>query len=178
MGQNEVSDLSNVCSVTVMSTQTPRPLGWHDAYPCPICRHGQVEAMVLTEAFACNFCRHILSANLKQQQVQVLDSTQAIAWQWDGSQWRIARGNKHANISGLVILTSVILVALPASLVGVAGFVFPPASPTPGIAFSTIWALLTLAAHTCLVLWLIAEYYQIPFYIATRIRLLQQRLLF
>lgn len=161
-----------------MSTQTPRSLDWNDPYPCPICRNGQIEAMVLTEAFACNFCRHILSVNLAKQQVQVLDSTQSIRWRWDGHQWRIARDNKAGGISGLVILTAVILITLPASLVGAAGFIFPPAPPAPQISFPMIWALLTLIAHLGLVLWLVAEYYQIPFYIATKIRLLQQRSFF
>ncbi|MBD0269899.1 MAG: hypothetical protein ICV77_16605, partial [Cyanobacteria bacterium Co-bin8] len=41
-------------------------------YLCPVCRHGQIEAMTLMDAFACNFCRHIFEVNLEQQTVQVV----------------------------------------------------------------------------------------------------------
>ncbi len=157
-----------------MPLQSNRPLDLSSIYPCPICRHGNIEAMVLTEAFACDFCRHILSVNLPQQEVQVLDSTQAIAWKWDGQHWRIARSGKQGDLSGLVVLTSILLIALPASLVGLAGFIFPPMNPAPRLSFANLWALLTLLAHAGLVLWLLGEYYQIPFYIATKVRLLRQ----
>ena len=162
---------------TPMVTQAQRPLDLGDSYPCPVCRHGEIHSLVLTDAFACDFCRHILAADLSQQQVQVVDSTQAITWVWNGQRWRVVNANRNADVSGLVVFTAVVVVLLPASLVWLAGFIFPSASSTAAqIPFSTIWALLVLIAHLALVLWLIGEYYQIPFYIAAKVRLFQRRL--
>ena len=162
---------------TVMANQAQRPLDLGDSYPCPVCRHGDIHSLTLTDAFACDFCRHILSADLNQQQVQVVDSTQAITWAWNGQQWRVVNANRNADVSGLVIFTAVVLVLLPASLVWLAGFIFPPvtSSTSSQIPFSTIWAFLVLLAHLALVLWLIGEYYQIPFYVAAKVRVFQRR---
>ncbi|MEM9002400.1 MAG: hypothetical protein AAGE59_02615 [Cyanobacteria bacterium P01_F01_bin.86] len=158
-----------------MAIQAQRPLELGDSYPCPVCRHGQISSLILTEAFACNFCRHILSVDLKQQQVQVVDSTQSITWAWNGQRWRVVHDNRSADVSGLVAFTAIVLVVLPPSLVWLAGFIFPPLSPTSQIPFSTFWALLVLVAHLSLVLWLLGEYYQIPFYIAAKVRLFHRR---
>lgn len=160
-----------------MATQAQRPLDLNDSYPCPVCRHGEINSLVLTDAFACNFCRHILSADLKQQQVQVVDSTQSITWVWNGQRWRLVNANRSADISAIALFVAVILVVLPAGLVQLTGVIFAPLpSSHSHVPFSTIWACLVLVAHLTLVLWLLGEYYQFPFYIATRVRLFQRRL--
>lgn len=158
-----------------MANQFQRPLNLGDSYPCPVCRHGTVRALVLTDAFACNFCRHILAADLHKQQVQVVDSTQAIIWSWSGQRWRVVSANRSADMSFLVVFTAAVLVLLPASLVWLSGYVFPPASPATPMPFSSMWAVLTLFAHLALVLWMVGEYYQIPFYIAVKVRLFRQQ---
>ena len=139
---------------TAMATQAQRPLNLSDSYPCPVCRHGDINSLVLTDAFACNFCHHILAADITQQQVQVVDSTQSITWAWDGQRWRVINANRNADISALAIFIAVILIVLPAGLVQLTGLVFAPLpSSHPHIPFSTIWALLVLIAHlgACLV---------------------------
>ncbi|NER80441.1 MAG: hypothetical protein F6K42_12865 [Leptolyngbya sp. SIO1D8] len=158
-----------------MVTKAQRPLDLGCSYPCPVCRHGDIQALVLTDAFSCDFCRHILSVDLKRQQVQVVDGPQAISWVWDGQRWRLANGTRDQDVNGLVIIAALFLIVFPASLVWLAGFIFPPLTPSSKIAFSTIWALLTFLAHLGLVLWLVGEYYQIPFYVATKVRLFRQR---
>jgi len=45
----------------------PTQLNYHDTYSCPVCRHGKIAALPLMEAYACNFCQHIFTANLEQQ---------------------------------------------------------------------------------------------------------------
>lgn len=158
-----------------MINKSYRRLELSDSYPCPVCRHGSIHALVLTDAFSCEFCRHILSADIGQQQVQLVDSLQAIAWYWDGHCWRLAnRGSK--DISSLVVLAASVFTVLPPSLVWIAGFIFPPLSSSSQITFPTVWALLTLLAHLSIVLWLIGEYYQVPFYVITKVRLLQRQL--
>ncbi|MBE7386215.1 MAG: hypothetical protein F6J95_033095 [Leptolyngbya sp. SIO1E4] len=158
-----------------MATQAQRSLDLNDSYPCPVCRHGTIQALVLTDAFACDFCRHILSADLKQQQVQVIDGPQAITWVWEGQRWRVAHGTRREEVSSLIVFSALVLIIVPASLVWLAGFIFPPLSPTSPITFPTLWAFLTFLAHLSLVLWLVGEYYQIPFYVATKVRLFRRR---
>jgi hypothetical protein len=132
-----------------------------------------MESMVLTEAFACSFCRHILAVDIGQQQVQVIDSSQALTWKWNGQRWRLAHTGRVSEISTTVILAAIALIVFPAGLVWLSGALFPPLTPTPTITFAPIWAVLTLLSHLSLVLWLLGEYYQIPFYIATKVRLFQ-----
>ncbi|HEY9887937.1 MAG TPA: hypothetical protein V6D02_06010 [Candidatus Obscuribacterales bacterium] len=146
-----------------------------DAYPCPVCQQGGLEAIVLMDAFACQFCRHILAADLTAQRVQVVDSTQALTWGWTGHRWQRVREAGERELSGLILLTAVVLITLPASVVWLAGAIFPPLEPTAIWPFATVWALLTLLAHLGLVLWLVGEYYQIPFYVAAKVRVLRLR---
>lgn len=160
-----------------MALTTERPLNLDDSFPCPICRQGKIEALVLTEAFACEFCRHILSADLPAQQVQVVDSSQPLTWLWNGQRWRLTRGDNAQELSVLVLLTAAVLIVIPAGIVWLSGTLFPPLHQTNAVPFSTVWALVTLGAHLAFVLWLIGEYYQIPFYVAAKIRILRSRTL-
>jgi len=158
-----------------MAPQNQRPLSLSDSYPCPICRQGSIQAITLTEAFACEFCRHIMSVNLPEQQVQVVDSSQPLTWLWNGYQWKLSRGEKAEELSALVIFTAIVLTIIPATLVWLSGTVFPPLSPSSRLSFSAVWSLITLLAHSAFVLWLIGEYYQIPLYIAAKVRVLRLR---
>jgi len=158
-----------------MALSPERPLNLDGAFPCPICRQGTIEAIVLTDAFACEFCRHILSANLADQQVQVVDSTQPLTWGWNGQRWRLVRGDDAQELSMLVYLTAVVLMVIPAGLVWLSGVLFPPLTPSSGLPFSSVWAIITFAAHLSVVLWLIGEYYQIPLYVAAKVRIARSR---
>ena len=146
-----------------------------DSFPCPVCRQGNIEAIALMEAFACEFCRHILSANLPDQQVKVVDSSQPLTWLWNGTRWQLARGENEPELSALVLFTAAVLIVIPAGIVWLSGTLFPPLEPV-AVPFSTVWALITLVAHLSFVLWLIGEYYQIPVYVAAKIRIMRLRL--
>lgn len=159
-----------------MTLSTERPLSLTDSFPCPMCRQGKIEAMVLTEAFACQFCRHILSVDLSTQRVKVVDSSQPLVWQWNGQRWQLIRGDNAQALSALVLVTAGLLVIMPAGIVWLSGQIFPPLEQASTVPFSTVWALITLVAHLSFVLWLIGEYYQIPLYIAAKIRVLRLRM--
>ncbi|MEM9766935.1 MAG: hypothetical protein AAF892_03500 [Cyanobacteria bacterium P01_D01_bin.71] len=156
-----------------MTSTTKRLLNFNDSFPCPVCRQGSLEAITLTEAFACRFCRHILSADLAVQQVKVVDSTQPLVWLWNGQHWQLKRSEKEQSLSILVLLFAALLVVVPAGIVWLSGQVFPSLEQTSAITFSTLWSLTTLMAHLGLVLWLIGEYYQIPIYVVAKMRFLQ-----
>jgi hypothetical protein len=165
---------SSIPSPTPAAGPASRPLGLGDHWPCPLCRQGQLEALVLTDAFACDFCRHILSADIQQQQVQVVDSSQPMAWRWTGEGWRSLH-HPDTQLTPLIWIAAGLLLLVPSSLVAVASYLFPPLNPTPGPSFGEVWASLTLACHVAIVLWLLGEHYQVPMYVAAKVRWLQQR---
>ncbi|MBW4483799.1 MAG: hypothetical protein KME14_14760 [Tildeniella torsiva UHER 1998/13D] len=149
-------------------------LGGDDAYECPVCRHGQIQPMALMDAYACSFCRHIFEVNLDQQTVHVVDGVQPMGWRWQGRRWQPLHQSR-GDITLILWLIGLALVILPAGLVALGGYIFPPLEATAGMNWSMVWALGTLAAHSAIVGWLIAEHHQFPIYVMAKIRL--QRLL-
>lgn len=147
-----------------------RNLSYQESYICPICRHGQISAITLMDAFACNFCRHIFTANLPTQTVQVVDSAQSLSWHWSGRSWKSTHRD-DPSLTAVVWFASIVLVLLPASIVWLMSYLFPPLPGSLWSWFPTIWLGCTFGIHLLMVSWLLAEHYQIPIYIASRVRL-------
>ncbi len=148
-----------------------RPLSYDEPYLCPVCRHGQISSLVLMDAFACNFCRHIFTANLTEQTVQVVDSSQPMSWRWNGRNWRLAYQLNDSNLTVLIWLIGAVLVILPSALVWLSAYTFPPLPGSPWAWFPMVWVGCTLLTHLLMVLWLLAEYYQFSPYISSKVRL-------
>ncbi|MBD1842275.1 hypothetical protein H6F89_02380 [Cyanobacteria bacterium FACHB-63] len=147
-----------------------RTLNYQEAYPCPICRHGQVEGLTLMDAFACNFCRHIFTANLNEQTVHVEDSSQPMTWRWNGRKWQAAN-QTDVDLSIVIWLVGLALVVLPPSLIWLPSQVFIPLDGSSGAWFPKFWIALTFACHFGFVSWLLAEHYQLPLYVAGKVRI-------
>jgi len=145
-------------------------LSYQQTYVCPVCRHGQIEALTLMDAFACNFCRHIFTTNLQEQSIRVEDSSQPFVWRWTGRTWRPIQQDDF-DLTLVIWLVSVALVALPTALIWLSYHTFPPLPGSTGYWVSTLWTALTFMFHFVLVLWLLVEHYQLPSYIALRIQL-------
>jgi hypothetical protein len=156
---------------TPLSPVSQRPLHYDHHYLCPVCHHGQIASLTLMDAFACEFCRHIFTANLEAQTIQVADSLQPMSWRWTGTYWQSAyRPQEDMAIAtwGLAIAVMV----LPTLLIGVSAYIFPPPK-NQWLSFSLFWCILTFVLHAGMVGWVIAEYYQFPLYIAGKTRLRQ-----
>lgn len=147
-----------------------RLLSFDGTYRCPICRYGEISGLTLMDAFACNFCRHIFTANLPEQKVQVVDSVQPMSWRWTGQRWRVAT-QADLDLTVIVWLIVVILVLVPAGGMWLAAYTFPPLPDSPGAWVPSVWISATLAVHSLIALWLLVEHYQVPFYVAARVRL-------
>lgn len=145
-------------------------LSYSGTYICPVCRHGQISNLTLMEAFACNFCRHIFTANLEAQSVQVVDSSQPMSWRWNGRTWRFAYRD-YPNVTVLVWFISAVLIILPASIVWISAYLFPPLPGSRWSWFPMAWLGFTFGVHFLMVAWLLAEHYHLPLYISSRIRL-------
>ncbi|UFP93356.1 hypothetical protein [Gloeobacter morelensis] len=141
-------------------------LSYQDVYPCPICRHGEISSLVLTEAFACNFCRHIFTADLEENTLRVEDSSQPLSWRWNGRHWQSIH-REDFDLTLVIWIVGLALVVFPPTLV----WFSYRSLPEPPLLFPLIWTVVTLIAHLVLVGWLLAEHYQFPLYIAGKIRL-------
>ena len=142
-----------------------RELSYQQVYSCPACGSGELSAMAMMDVFSCSFCRHIFTANLQTQSVQLADSLQPMGWQWTGRRWRAA--HQSDTKAALVWIFCVILTVTPVLLIAVSNYIFPPSG---GIRFVVGWVALTGIAHSLISGWLLSEYHQWPWYVANRIR--------
>lgn len=147
-----------------------RPLAYHDSYDCPICRHGRISGLPLMEAMACDFCRHIFTANLQDGVLRVEDSAQPLSWRWTGRAWRPVRHSSEA-LSPAIALVGALLAIVPSLLVWTAQYLFPPLPDSQWAWFGPAWLGLTAASHALLVGWIVFEHYQFPFYVSWKLRL-------
>lgn len=145
-------------------------LDFKDVYPCPICRHGEIAGLVLTDAFACNFCRHIFTADLEENTLRVEDSSQPLSWRWNGRHWQSVH-REDFDLTLVIWVVGLALVVFPPTLVWFSYGSFRQVTPASYAFFPTFWTGLTLVCHLLLVGWLLAEHYQFPLYIAGKIRL-------
>lgn len=151
-----------------------RSFNLQDNFPCPICRKGQVQSMVMMETLSCSFCRHIFSADLSHQILRVEDQVPKSTWAWTGDRW--TSGNLvNVDLTKLVWLTSLFMVVIPTSLMGLSAYIFPPIGGLHWNSFSVVWSGLTFGSHLLIAAWLLVEHYQLPSYVAAKITL--QRLL-
>lgn len=147
-----------------------RSLNYQEQYVCPICRHGQISALTLMDAFACDFCRHIFTADLRDQSVRVEDSSQAMTWRWNGHTWQ-GLHQVDVDLTALIWIVGAVLVIIPSTLIWLSAHLFPPLDGSRWYWFPTVWMSLSFVSHLSLVSWLLAEHYQIPLYVATKVRL-------
>lgn len=143
-------------------------LSYEACYPCPLCRQGQLSCLTLTEAFACDVCQHIFTVNLNTSSIQLIDGPRPSVWRWTGERW-LNRYQTDRQLTAIVWLMALILISLPAGLIALAGFLFPPLDRPAGLGFAELWAIATGVFHTCLVFWLLAEHYQWPWYVRLQV---------
>lgn len=149
-----------------------RPFCEHDEYPCPICRHGRVAPMPMMEtAMACDFCRHLFTAQFSAQILRVEDSAQPLSWRWGGRSWQPVRLGEQTTLTPTLWVAAVGLAVLPATIIALAQYIFPPLPESRGSALGPWWLALTAIAHFCLVTWVLLEHYQPLGYVSLKVRL-------
>lgn len=135
-------------------------LNHYSAYCCPVCRHGEISTLPLMEAFSCNFCGHIFTANLEKQAITIVDSQLPLTWHWTGKRWKNARSFKLFQWSyGFLALG---FVSLPTLLVAAGAYLFPVLPDSSLAWFPWFWVGLTFFCHFSCLFWLFLEYYQFP----------------
>ncbi|MGB8701591.1 MAG: hypothetical protein WCD18_19425 [Thermosynechococcaceae cyanobacterium] len=119
-------------------------------YPCPACRLGQIQALPLMDAMACNACRHIFTANPKRQQLLMVDCSPPLVWHWNGINWTgtYAEG---IQLGWKYWLSALAFVLLPPTLIGLSAYIFIAHSNTSIPLLSLVWMGLTFLLHLTLV---------------------------
>mgnify|MGYP000438889166 CR=1 FL=1 len=145
-------------------------LNYDQSYPCPVCRHGQLNNLVLMDAFACSFCRHIFTANLLQQSICLADGRQAIAWRWAKQRWQPLHHPEIDFPLGVWLLCSGLAI-IPPTLIWIFHHMFPPLSSSSGDQFHLLWLGVVFSAHALIALLILAEFYQFPLYLSWKFRL-------
>ena len=156
------SDQAKKSCVSPQSTM----LSYEQVYRCPACGSGELSTLAMTDLFACDFCRHIFTANLQTQSIQLADSLQPMAWRWTGERWRIAHQADTA--AALIWGFAIALIIVPVTLISISNYIFPPSD---GLKFVIAWIVLTGLSHSIISGWLLAEYHRWPWYISSRIRI-------
>lgn len=146
------------------------PLSYDLTYRCPACATGELYALTMMDVFACDFCRHMFTANLETQSVQLADTVRSRVWHWNGWRWRTAQQRDTA--AALVWGFAAAITVIPATLIALSNYIFPPLEASN---FPLMWIELTLTAHAAIACWLLAEYHHWPWYVSSRIRLKQFR---
>jgi len=136
-------------------------LNYHDVYPCPVCRHGKIAALPLMEAYACNFCQHIFTANLEQQVLKMADSQLPLTWYWNSSYWQ-GLPREGMEMAWFYLIMGLGFVVFPTAIVSTGAYLFPPVSGSPLSWLPFAWSILTFISHAICLLWLVIEYYQFP----------------
>ena len=149
-----------------------RSLNFHETYLCPVCRHGQIAELTLMDAFACNFCRHIFTANLREQSIHVEDSSQPMTWRWNGRNWQAAN-QLDVDLTLVIWIVGVILVVLPPTLIFLSSRIVPPLDGSTLAWLPNVWVGLTFLTHFAFVAWLMVEHYQLPIYVSSKVRIRQ-----
>lgn len=131
------------------------------AYPCPVCRWGQIKPLPLMEAVACEFCQHIFTVDLETEVLRMADREPPLSWHWDGKLWT------GAHLAGVEFnwfygVAAVAFLILPTGIVGLGAYLFPPIPGSPLDWFPSLWVCLVFGSHLLILLWLVGEFYQFP----------------
>lgn len=124
----------------------------------------------MMDAFACQFCRHIFSADLENQVVRVEDSSQSLAWRWNGYNWQPAN-RLDSQLTLPLWLGGGLLALVPPLLIGLSSYTFPPLPGSVWAWLPPFWIALTFSLHLSMVAWVLVEHYQWPLYVSWKIRI-------
>ncbi|MBD2326313.1 hypothetical protein [Alkalinema sp. FACHB-956] len=144
-----------------------RRLVLEDHYTCPVCRHGQLRSMVMMDAFSCEFCRQLFTANLEQQIIRLEGGLQPMGWRWLGHRWQPLH-QRNSDITVLVWLASFVFLLIPAELIWLCAYIFPPLEGLTWRSFPMLWGDVTFGLHCLIAAWLLVEHYQLPAYVACK----------
>lgn len=84
----------------------PEKIDLQVEYPCPRCKRGRLQAIVLTEAFGCDRCSQIFGLSPDNLVIEQLSTSYPYkkAWQWTGMHWRDQSRSLSDNYFPLILV--------------------------------------------------------------------------
>jgi hypothetical protein len=129
----------------------PEPIDLQEQYPCPRCKRGNLQAILLTEAFGCDRCQQIFGLSEDNQTIEQLSTSYPYTktWQWVAEGWRSKDHGLSENYLPLVLGSLAIPLFMTFWLPRY--FQLPPG---PGV---VLWITITFLLMTLpsLMLWLV-----------------------
>ncbi|MEM9276912.1 MAG: hypothetical protein AAGA80_28845, partial [Cyanobacteria bacterium P01_F01_bin.143] len=103
-------------------------------YPCPCCRKGSLNLILLTEALGCDRCQKIFVVKENYQIIEQLSSfEQKKTWYWNGSSWSNLYSGLTPNALSALLITMVLLPMLMAIFLSLLLRRIPPNSMMLGV---------------------------------------------
>ena len=155
------------------STNLVTDFNSNGTYPCPVCRLGQIKALPLMDAMACDSCRHIFTVALEKQRLFMADRQPTLIWCWNGRTW-VGAHTEGVKLGWSYLLIAAAFVLLPPTLIGLSTYFL---LKTPGTSKSwlpVVWTGLAFLCHLAIVGSAIVGFYQ--FSIGTYLKVMQQHL--
>ena len=155
------------------STKLVTDFNFNGTYPCPVCRLGQIKALPLMDAMACDSCRHIFTASLEKQRLFMADRQPSLIWCWNGRTW-VGVHVEKVKLGWGYLLIAAAFVLLPPTLFGLSAYFL---LSTPGTSKSwlpAIWTGLVFLSHLGLIGYAVIGFYQ--FSIGTYLRVMRQQM--
>lgn len=136
---------------------------------CPMCGRGHLTQMILMETLSCDLCNHMFAWNRQQERLDVLDVSSKTTWHWNGRRWQ--RGAYPSQpLTTITIIFALMVIVLPALMIEVAGYIFPPLPGSPFEYFHVFWAAIAFILHGSWVLWILAESYHFAPYTLAKVK--------
>ncbi len=155
------------------STNLVTDFNYDGTYPCPVCRLGQIKALPLMDAMACDSCRHIFTASLEKQRLFMADRQPSLIWCWNGRTW-VGAHTLGVEVGWGYLLIAVAFVLLPPTLFALSTYFL---LETPGTSKSwlpAVWTGLIFLSHLGIIGFAVVGFYQ--FSIRTYLRVIRHRL--
>lgn len=155
------------------STNLVTDFNFQGTYPCPVCRLGQIKALPLMDAMACDSCRHIFKGYLEKQRLFLADRQPSPIWCWNGRTW-VGVHAEGMKLSWGYLLIATAFVLLPPTLIGLSAYFLLETPDTSKSWLPGVWTGLTFLSHLGLIGCAVVGLYQ--FSIGTTLKVMRQHL--
>ncbi len=90
------------------------PISLERSYPCPCCRQGELQPILLTEALGCSRCQHIFALTPDSCGIKQLGTAYPYSriWYWCGQAWMPLRAYRGLAAAWIVCTCSMLLAGL------------------------------------------------------------------
>ena len=147
---------------------------YQGTYPCPVCRLGQIKALALMDAMACDSCRHIFNGYIEKQRLFLADRQPTQIWCWNGRTW-VGAHAEGVKLGWGYLLIAAAFVLLPPTLIGLSAYFLLETTDRAESWLPGVWTGLTFLSHLGIIGCAVVGFYQ--FSIGITLKVMRQHLL-